>query len=530
MFQNDKIHFILLPVVAALAVCSCKPTPRTALEERQKSQQTEETTASDRQVSDKVPSSAKGGTTELEKAEHVKVGLLNVRSTRQAYNYIRPWEKQDTETEVCSGVYIGNGQVLTVGEVAQDAIYVELSLPDQSRTVPAKVVKFDEDLNLALLTVQHEKDADIFNSLPALEIGEPMRLGSVAMLRSLTDGLIPFATPMKVESAESSLVPIYTMRSGTPLPKDVDAGLPLLHGDKLVGLVMDCNREGQAVMCINAELIRRFLVEDAEHAGVPSLGLAFADLDDPVFNRYLKLEPRQGGLYVSKVAPLSAAEAAGIRDGDVLVSVEGMPLDNHGRCQHPIYGLLEVPGVIRSLKPLGEKLRMGISRNGEYREITVDLNRDNMEKSPIPEERANKAPRYIMWGGLLFQPLTENYLDELRGEGNGGLPLPFLKVKEKVKEIIKEGRREVVALTLVIPTPATLGYDSLGFCTVEKVNDKAVQSFARLAELLDEPTPDGITKISINHPPYEIYLDRKSVDAANDVLRRRSIHQLRRMQ
>ena len=186
--------------------------------------------------------------------------------------------------------------------------------------------------------------------------------------------------------------------------------------------------------------------------------------------------------------------------------------------------------MIRSLKPLGEKLRMGISRNGEYREITVDLNRDNMEKSPIPEERANKAPRYIMWGGLLFQPLTENYLDELRGEGNGGLPLPFLKVKEKVKEIIKEGRREVVALTLVIPTTATLGYDSLGFCTVEKVNDKAVQSFARLAELLDEPTPDGITKISINHPPYEIYLDRKSVDAANDVLRRRSIHQLRRMQ
>lgn len=515
-----KLQYLLIPVLGALATVACKPTPRTALEEKQK---THQPPVDDHCVSSPVDQSS--AAPKMEKS----AGLLQINSTKQPFNHLRPWEKKDTEEGVYMGVYLGNGQVLTVGEAAADAIYVELSLPDQSRAVPARVVKLDNDLGLALLTVQHEKDVDLFNALPPHEIGTPMHVGTVAQLCSLSNGLIPIATPMVVEGVDASFMPLYTMRSRTPLPQDVDSGLPLLRDGKIVGLVTSCDRREQAVACINADLIRRFLLEDDDKAGVPTLGLSFADLDDPVFNRYLKLEPGQGGLYVSEVLPLSAAEAAGLRKGDVLVSVEGMPLDNIGRCKHPIYGPLEAPQVIRSLKPLGEKILLGISRGGEYREINVELNRDAVEKSPLPDEKPGSAPRYLMWGGLLFQPLTTDYLDELRGEANG-LPLPFLKVKENIDKIIQEGRREIVALTLVIPTPATLGYDTLGYCVVEKVNDEKVQSFAHLAELLDAPTPDGITKMTINQPPYEIYLDRKVVEAANDVLRRRAIHQLRRMQ
>ena len=81
----------------------------------------------------------------------------------------------------------------------------------------------------------------------------------------------------------------------------------------------------------------------------------------------------------------------------------------------------------------------------------------------------------------------------------------------------------------MIPTPATLGYDTLGFCRVTHVNGVEVRSFKHFADLLDTPTPDGTVSLSIDRAPYTIYLDRKVVEESNDALRRRVIHTLRRV-
>lgn len=504
---------------------ACKPTPRTANDHPRRAE-TESATepSSTQQQSQENPTPAL-----LQPSVEQPAGLLKVFVVSRAYSPLRPWEMEGDKTNSSMGVYLGNGRVLTTSENLPTATYVEIRLPDQSQAVPARVVKVDADLGLALLTVQHEKDASIFDGIRAHEVGAPVKLGDVAQVHSLVNDVTPVQADVRAESAntDEAQVPLVTMRAGSPLPQNMEDGLPVLKDGRVVGMVVSYKASNQSLNVVNAELIRRFLLQEPEVSGVPVLGGNFVSLNDPVFRKYLKLDPKQGGLYVSEVEPSSSLAAAGVRAGDVLVSVEGVPLDAVGNCKHPIYGVINVSGLIRSLKPCGECVTLGMMRNGEAYQATVPLNRDAVEKSLLRREKPGTPPRYIMWGGLLFQPLTADYLDTLERRA-GSLPISFVRVREGEKKLVEQGVQEPVALTFVIPMPATLGYDTLGFCRVTHVNGELVRSFTQFADLLDAPTPDGSVRLTIDRAPYNIYLDRRTVEESNDVLRRRVIHTLRR--
>lgn len=507
---------ITLLALSSALLFACKPTPRTAVGTPAKD--TPEQTAEQNAAEQPAAETATAPDTQA-------AGLLKITSTRQDFNRLRPWEKKNPSTGHFSGVYLGNGRVLTVGRAARAATYVELSLLDQSRTVPARVVKYDDDLGLALLTVEHPEDASIFDKLTAHPVGRPLKLGDKAELHTITPNLTPMRVGVEVESVDQdAMLPRLEMRAEKPFNMEGD-GLPILQDDHLVALVDMHDTREQSLTCINAEFINRFLDESTTSGnGVPVLGLRFEELNDPIFSKYLKLNPDQGGIYVSKVLPSGSAQAAGVREGDVITSIEDLPLDKLGRAKHPIYGLMDALHLIRSLKPVGQQIKLGISRDGAEQEISVLLNRDALDKNLLGQEKPNVAPRYIVWGGLVFQPITTTYLNALPN-----LSLPLLLVKEHQEELQAEGRKELVGLTLVIPTPATLSYDALGFCLVEEVNGKRVHSFAEFAELLDTPTDNGITELTINQPPYRIYLDRQAAEATNDVIRRRAIPRLRHL-
>lgn len=512
--------FLWMTLLSSALLLACKPTPRTA-----QGGHKDDAKPARQQVEAPATETAK-------QKDETTVGLLYISTTRQDYNRLRPWEKQNANSGHYMGVYLGSGRVLTVGRAALAATYAELSLPDHSRTVPARVVRFDEGLGLALLTVEHAEDVGIFDGMPTYAIGEPLMVGAKAELCATVRGITPVRVGVEVESVDEDdedKLPRLELRSSKPLPTGMAAGLPIVKDGRIVSLVDEFSMPDQSLSCINAEFIHRFLDEiTSPDDNVPVLGLGFTELDDPVFNKYLKLSSGQGGIYVSEVLPGSAAQHAGVMKGDVLTSIDGLPLDKLGRCQHPIYGLLSARSVIRSLKPVGQSVKLGISRNGEALELTLALNREALKNSVMGVEKPGDPPRYIMWGGLLFQPLTTTYMEALEGAA-GTLPLPLLQLKDKMEELHREGIKEVVALTQVVPTPATLGYDTLGFCVVERVNGERVTSLARFAELIDTPTQDGIVELSINRAPYNIYLDRQTVESSNDTIRRRAIPRLRQM-
>ena len=530
--------------LTGLLLSSCEPTQRTNPEAekaraaaRIKAQQEKE--AADAQAARMAEESRRKAAAEAAAREaaaqqpapapDASSSILLVNSTLQNYNPMQPWEKENVRKVKALGVSLGNGMVLTTGAVVKAATYVELSLPDQSRTVPARVIRVDEGLNLALLGVLHETDSSIIGDRVALQTGEAMKQGDTAELAGLMDGLVPVKVPMQVESFDVDTIPQLQLRAARPIPAQHDSGAPIMKDGKLVGLSMNYNSDDMLLTVVNAEMIQRFLSRQDGEA-VPFLGLQCATLSDPVFRRYLKLEPDSGGLYISKVRPGGSAETVGIREGDVLMAIDDMPIDNVGRCKHPLYGTIDATAVLRGHKPVGAVMNLTVSRAGQLQHFNMPLDRKVLDARIFGEDKTGEQPRYVMWGGLLFQPLTETFLNHVRRSSGGNLPLEFQKLVNDEAALRAEGITEVVALTAVVPTPATLGYDSVRFCRVEAVNGKAVKGFENFVQLLDEPTGNGITELQLNKAPFRIYMDRLSVESVNSILQNKGISPLRKVE
>lgn len=518
LLSMKRIAFLL---ILAAALGSCKPTPRTAhgVKPTPSFPPAEAPAPAEPTPRATLPAPS----VEPEAAE----SLLRVHAVRQEFSPLQPWEKKAPERRQVLGVYLGEGRVLTVAEPVTAATYVELALPDESRSASARVERVEAGLNLALLTLEHAEDAALFENRRALEIGSPLGQDGVAELVGLVRGLTPVHIPVEVQGV-SGEVPRLSLRAASPLPENHDEGAPVVKEGKIVGLSAGYEADTQSLSIINADLLSRFLSPTGE-AGLPVLGLRFTPLDDPVLRRYLELPEGQAGLYIGSVLPGSAAESAGLAEGDVITAIEGMEIDAQGRCLHPLYGLHDAAAFIRILKPLGETLTLTLYRHGERLEMPVPSDRRVAEIGLHAEEAAGTPPRYILWGGLLFQPLTESYLSALRGQSRGDLPLSFLRAVQQEKESAAEGIREVTGLSLVIPTPATLGYENARFSVVKAVNGKTVHDFAEFEQFLDEPTEDGITELTLDREPYHLYVDRATAEATNDLMRRRGIPKLREM-
>lgn len=509
----NKISWMTLVLALAL-MASCKPTPRTAgrgngAEEKRQTEPEPSPVATPKAT----PSAS----------------LVRVRMATQAYNQLSPWEKDDPSTWNMIGVYLGNGRVLTTDRAARSANAVEMTLPDGSRTVPARVVKVDEDAGLALLAPLREEDTSFFAGSVPLEWGEPLRVGDDAEVWDTGRGGIALATPVKVESGGESgkLLPQVNGKVGQMLSEGAP-GLPWVKDGRLVGVASAYEAQAQLIVSPDLPVIRRFVERAVGDAGgVPVLGASMQVLTDPVFRAFLQLADDGEGVYLSEVEPCSAAAEAGLRAGDVLASVGGVPIDSRGLSQHPRLGPLSWAAFVRGAHGPGETVDIGVRRHGKKITLPVELNRDAVEKSLISEEKPGEQPLYVVYGGLLLQPVTKNYLDAFQRNTQGRMPYEYLMIDKDKERYRKEGREEIVALSRVIPTPATLGYERVAPCIVDAVNGTPVHSLEEAADLLDRATPDNIVTISINKAPYTLALDRSAVEASNRYLQTRSLPELR---
>ena len=455
--------------------------------------------------------------------------LLSVRCVYHSYNLIRPWELDEGDESTCCGVYLGKGMVLVPPWNMANATYVELSRTDGSTPVPARVAYCDLGIGLALLTPVHPEDAALFANMQPLPVGEPQSVGDSAEMWGTINGVTPQKVSAVAESAAAKVSSLALVCKLAHIPSlDERRGAPMVKDGKMVGLVVD-RRDEQTTECVNADLIHRFLEAAPVGSGVvnsvPVLGVELSPLTDPVFRKYLKIGKEQGGLYVNKVLSGSAAEQAGIAAGDVLTAVEDQPIDVMGNCSFPRYGTLAAGDCCRWLKKSGEMLTLTVSRDGVAREVQVPLNRDACDKALLREMKPGSRPPYVVWGGLVFQPITRDLYDEVMRVA--GAPLSFLRLVKEEQKLREAGVTEPVAITMIVPTPATLSYESLQCNIVREVNGKPVRNFAEFKALLDEPTESDIVGFTISSAPYTIYMSRKLAAVADEAIRRSAIPVLR---
>jgi hypothetical protein len=189
-----------------------------------------------------------------------------------------------------------------------------------------------------------------------------------------------------------------------------NSGGPVLKDDKVIGVafqgLLQANSTGYV---IPMPVIRHFLqdVQDGRYDGYVEMGAQLMPMENKAMRRHYDLPDNGLGCLVADVVKGSACDGA-LQPGDVVMAVNGLPVD----CT----AMIELDGVRVRLEELaerafaGDKIHFTILRDGQVMETEASL-------APLPSirvlsRRYDEQPRYIVFGGLVFQPLDYNVVQE----------------------------------------------------------------------------------------------------------------------
>jgi hypothetical protein len=292
--------------------------------------------------------------------------------------------------------------------------------------------------------------------------------------------------------------------------------LPVVKGGKLAALLLRYDSKNQVATLVPAPIIDHFLkdVADGKYDGFPSLGVEFQITLDEQFREYLGLKVDQPGVYISTVMKGGSADKAGVKKGDILIAINGSTIDSRGDYQDQQFGAVSVSHIVRGRSFVGDDVEMKVVREGKEIVLKSQLTRKQPDDYLVRPYLFDKGPKYVLSGGMLFQELTRPYLNSFGGEQQGGPILRLQRIASTPDEFEKDGRKKIIFLSAILPTPSTQGYERMSGQVVEEVNGKKITQLADVAAALKEPK-DGLHIVKLREFPFVLHLDALKVEKDN---------------
>lgn len=264
-----------------------------------------------------------------------------------------------------SGVIVDarNGYIITNAHVVENAEDITVTLLDE-RQLKAKILGADKPSDVAVLQIQAKGlvDMPLADSSKA-EVGDfVFAIGNpFALSHTVTSGIIS-ALGRSDNNPESYQDFIQT---DAPInPGNSGGALVNLQG-QLVGVnTAIFSGSGGNIgigFAIPSNMVKAVMTQLVQFGAVKRgrLGVELANQFTPDIAENLGLDNARGAL-VSRVASGSAADKAGIKAGDVVVSINGRNVANASELRNSI-GLLSV----------GEKVELGLIRDAKPRRVTA---------------------------------------------------------------------------------------------------------------------------------------------------------------
>jgi serine protease Do len=288
-----------------------------------------------------------------------------------------------------SGVIIStDGYAVTNHHVVDSAKRVRVMLSDRS-SYEADVIGSDEETDLGLIKLRLPKGAP---ALPAAEFGASRKLAAgdfvlavgspLGLTRSISLGIVN--NPNQLLSSAD----LYNWIQIDAAINPGNSGGPLVDlNGRVVGINTAGYRGTGLGFAIPSDLVREISTELKSGGRIVRglVGIQLQALRD--FDRDSYLEGERG-LLISGVEPDSPALAAGIKDGDLLLAVDGRRVD----ALYP-EDLPAVRRVFASLPP-GRPVKLSLVRDGAALELTVVPR----ERRPVePEDKGRfEAPEWML--------------------------------------------------------------------------------------------------------------------------------------
>ena len=188
---------------------------------------------------------------------------------------------------------------------------------------------------------------------------------------------------------------------------------------------------------------------------------------------------------LTRVLPHGTAAGA-LRAGDVILEVDGIPIDPTGHYEHPVYGRMLFALLFSDGRRPGDTIDIKVLRDGDRQTVATPLRGSRPTADKIPPYVYGRGPDYAVVGGLVFQELTVPYLTTFGDWQRRGPPRLLIAYDREAAEPSPESPR-IVVLSSVLPDAANLGYEGVRNLIVERVNGRPIGSMDDLREAFARP-------------------------------------------
>lgn len=402
-----------------------------------------------------------------------KNSVVKVFASISSPDYKYPYQTSRISKYTGSGAIISKNRILTSAHVVSGARFLEIQKENNPKKYVATVKYISHQADLAILEVRDKSFFDDTNSLKISEeiytrdevtvLGYP--LGGNAI--STTTGVV---SRIEYRNYVWSNEYLLCIQIDAAINSGNSGGAVVNKNNELVGIaMMKLTKTSNIGYIVPSNVINVFLedTEDGTVDGFHTDGIVLQGINNAAQKKLYGLKKRSGVLitYVGIDEKL-------LKVDDVLLEVEDKKIANNGTIDTK-YGRIDF-NILFHAKQLSESIRLKILRDKKELTILYPLKR----VVPLINKEFGKEPRYIVYGGFVFTPLTKNYLNSIYSSSNGLNMLFYQKHKTEDYE------EPVVSLNTVFPSEVNRGYYSASYVLI-KVNDIKVKNFKHLVYILD---------------------------------------------
>ena len=439
----------------------------------------------------------------------VKKALVKVYTSHQLFDYLSPWQYGQSANSTATGFIIDGERIITNAHAVLNSKFLQVRKEGDSKKYKA-VVKFtSEEYDLALVEIE---DKSFFKGTVPLKLGTLPEIQEKLTVYGYPLGGDKLSTTQGIVSRMEHNT--YTLTNRKFLIGQTDAAInsgnsggPVVSKGKVVGVAFaGLNSADNIGYFIPVNILNNFLedIKDGKYDGSPLLGVEWSELESPSHRRMLGIEAKTGGILIKKVFKNSPFEGV-LQKNDVLMKLDNYPIEYDGTIEFRKNEKTDF-SYVNQQKKYGDNLSYEIIRDKKTKTGQVKLEKKDIKYTVVTEVTIETPPSYMVYGGLLFEPLTSNYM--------AGVIEKLGSVYDR-EELYKD-YKELVVLVRVLPFDVNLGYTDAVNQIIVKVNGEKYKDFKDFAQKVKNVKSGFI--IFENDNGDEIVLDVKEVEEQREAL------------
>lgn len=416
----------------------------------------------------------------------IRKSVIKISCVSQTPDLRAPWNPGNLSKGRGTGLIISGNRILTNAHVVSNNRFLTVEREGDPKIYTARVAQIAHDCDLAVLEVD---DTNFFKGLPPLSLGGIPSIDSNVGVYGYPIGGDRLSVTRGVVSrvdfilySHSGIDSHLAIQIDAPINPG-NSGGPVLQNGKVVGVAFQ-GYSGDVAQnvgyMIPVPVIQRFLkdIEDGSYDRYVDLAVSYFPLINSTLRKAYGLIDDNRGVVVTSVVP-EASSAGFLKLGDVILTADAKEVASDGTVE--LNGeRVQMPEMVER-KFKGDTINLEILRDSQPLKVSVPLK--PFSPNLMQGNSYDMKPRYVIQRGLVFQPLSRNYIATF-GASNFRIRYMF---DQYVNESLFLERPEVIILSDVLADPANTYITGYSQSIVNEVNGITIKTLNDLAVAFAQP-------------------------------------------